>query len=102
MKKAVTKFKELSILKKFLLLLFISFVITVLIAYNWIINSIYHYLVETLGIPYLSSISGLPIDTIDWLLITLPFYLKIIPIFIFLPIVVIIIIKKKRTKSSVL
>ena len=73
-------------------------VIIFAIVYNWIVNLFYYYLIETLGVPYISSISGLTAYTIYWLLITLPFYLKIIPTAIFLPIVPIIIIKKKRAK----
>ena len=83
---------------KSLLLFIVLIVIIFAIVYNWIVNLFYYYLIETLGVPYISSISGLTTDTIDWLLITLPFYLKIIPIVIFLPIVSIIIIKKKRAK----
>jgi len=83
---------------KSLLLFIVLIVIIFAIVYNWIVNLFYYYLIETLGVPYISSISGLTADTIDWLLITLPFYLKIIPIVIFLPIVSIIIFKKKRAK----
>ena len=82
-------------INKSLLLFIVLIVIIFTIVYNWIVNWFYYYLIETLGVPYISSISGLTADTIDWLLITLPFYLKIIPIVIFLPIVSIIIIKKK-------
>ena len=85
-------------INKSLLLFILLIVIIFAIVYNWIVNLFYYYLIETLGVPYISSISGLTADTIDWLLITLPFYLKIIPIVIFLPIVSIIIIKKKRAK----
>ena len=92
----LSKFSKLSTFKKIVLILFVLFGVF----WYWATKTFYYYIIHTLGIPQLSSISGFSVDTIDWLLITLPFYIKIVPIVIFLPIIVIIIIKKQRTKTT--
>ena len=89
---------KISAKKMILLLIVVVIIIPITIIYNWSINWIFYYLIDTLGIPYISSISGLSIDTIEWMIITLPFYLKILPIIIFIPIGIIIFIKKKWKK----
>ena len=102
MRNITNKFKELSTLKKFLLLIVILIAVIAIVievVYYWIIKNIYHYLVQTLGIPYLSSITGISADTIDWILFSLPFYFIIICLIIFLPIIIIIIFKKKKKKN---
>jgi len=92
----LSKFSKLSTVKKIVLIMFVLFGVF----WYWATKTFYYYIIHTLGIPQLSSISGFSVDTIDWLLITLPFYIKIVPIVIFLPIIVIIIIRKQRTKKS--
>ena len=96
MKKLLSKFNKLSSLKKIALLMFILFGLF----WYWATRTFYYYIIHTLGLPKLSAILGVSIDTIDWLLFRLPFYFKIICSIIFLPIISIIIIKKKRNKIT--
>ena len=44
----------------------------------WATNSFYYYILNIIGVPQLSSLTGISIDTINWILFTLPFYFKII------------------------
>ena len=93
------KFKGLSTLKKILLLIVILIAVIAIVIevlYYLLIKNIYHYLVQTLGIPYLSSITGISADTIDWILFSLPFYFIIICLIIVLPIIFIIILKNRK------
>jgi len=102
MKNITNKFKELSTLKKFLLLIVILIAVIAIVIevlYYLIIKYVYHYLVQTLGIPYLSSITEISADTIDWILFSLPFYFIIICLIIFLPIIFIIIRKNRKKKT---
>ncbi len=102
-KNITNKFKEFSSFKKILLLIVILFAIIAIIIevlYYLVIKNSYHYVVQTLGIPYLSSITGLSAYTIDWILFSLPFYFIIICLVIFLPIIIIIIIKKRKKTDT--
>ena len=92
----LSKFSKLSTVKKIVLIMFVLFGVF----WYWATKTFYYYIIHTLGIPQLSSISGFSVDTIDWLFITLPFYIKIVTIVIIFPIIAIIIIRKKRTKKS--
>jgi len=97
MKKLLSKIKNLSTMKKVALIILILFGLF----WYWATNAFYYYLIYTIGIPQLSSISGFSIDTLDWILFKLPFYFKIVSILIFLPIVLIIIFNKKKKRQSV-
>ena len=91
----LSKFKQLSRLKKIVLIMFLLFPLF----WYWATNSFYYYILNIIGVPQLSSLTGLSIDTINWILFTLPFYFKIIFIIAFsLLIILIIWKKKKRTK----
>ena len=87
-----TKFKQLSPLKKIALISFILFGLF----WYWANKTIYYYIIHTLGIPQLSSIIGISTDTLNWIFFILPFYFKLISMIIFLPIILFIIIKKKK------
>ena len=92
----LSKFKQLSPIKKIALIMFVLFG---LFCY-WATHTFYYYIINTLGIPQLSSISGLSVDTLDWILFRLPFYFKIIGAIISIPIILIIILNKRRKKNS--
>jgi hypothetical protein len=92
----LSKFKQLSPLKKIALILFGLFGLF----WYWATKTIYYYIIHTLGIPQLSSITGIPMYTLDWILFKLPFYFKLIPIIIFLPIILLIIFKKKKSNKN--
>ena len=92
MKKLLSKFKNLSPIKKIALIIFVLFGLF----WYWAAHTFYNYIIHTLGIPQLSSISGVSVDTIDWILFRLPFYFKIICLIIFLPIILILILKKRK------
>ena len=92
----LSKFKKLSPIKKIALIMFVLFGLF----WYWATKTFYYYIIHTLGIPQLSSISGVSADTIDWILFRLPFYFKIICLLIFLPIILIIILKKRKKKIS--
>ena len=92
----LSKFKKLSTLKKIVLIMFVLFGLF----WYWATKTFYYYIIHTLGIPQLSSISGVSADTIDWILFRLPFYFKIIGAIISIPIILIIIFNKRRKKSS--
>ena len=92
----LSKFKKLSPIKKIALIMFVLFGLF----WYWATKTFYNYIIHTLGIPQLSSISGVSADTIDWILFRLPFYFKIICVIIFLPIILIIILNKRRKKNS--
>ena len=92
----LSKFKQLSPLKKIALIMFVLFGLF----WYWATHTFYYYIIHTLGIPQLSSISGVSVDTIDWMLFRLPFYFKIICVIIFLPIILIIILKKRRKETQ--
>ena len=94
MKGLLSKLKNLSTIKKIALIMFLLFGLF----WYWATNAFYYYVIYTIGIPQLSSISGFSIDTLDWILFKLPFYFKIGSILIFLPIVLIIIFKKKNKR----
>ena len=96
MKKIISKFKNLSTLKKIVLIFVILFSIT----FYWATHALYNYLIYTLGIPQIVSISGFSADTIEWALFKLPFYFKVISIIIFLPILLIIFLKKRKKEST--
>ena len=91
----LVKFIQLSPLKKTVLIMFVLFILF----WYWGTHTFYSYIIHTLGIPKLSSISGVSVDTIDWILFRLPFYFKVISVIIFLPIILIIIFKKRRKKA---
>ena len=92
----LSKFKQLSPIKKIALIMFVLFG---LFCY-WAIHTFYYYIINTLGIPQLSSISGVSVDTLDWILFRLPFYFKIICAIILIPIILIIILNKRRKKNA--
>ena len=92
----LSKFKKLSPLKKIVLIMFVLFGLF----WYWATKTFYYYIIHTLGIPQLSSISGVSADTIDWILFRLPFYFKIIGAIISIPIILIIILNKRRKKNS--
>ena len=94
MKKLLSKFKQLSPIKKIALIMFVLFGLF----WYWATQTFYYYIIHTLGIPQLSSISGISVDTIDWILFRLPFYFKIIWLIIFLPIILIIFLNKRKKK----
>jgi len=100
MKKLFSKFKNLSTIKKMALIVFVLFVILFSLFWYWVTNTFYYYLIHTIGIPQLSSISGISVDTIDWIIYKFPLYFKVISILIFLPIILLIIFKKKRKKNN--
>ena len=100
MKKLFSKFKNLSTIKKMALIMFVLFVVLFSLFWYWVTNMFYYYLIQTIGIPQLSSILGISVDTIDWILYILPLYFKVISILIFLPIILFIIFKKKRKKIT--
>lgn len=91
----LTKFKQLSPIKKIALISFILFGLF----WYWATKTMYYYIIHSLGIPQLSSIIGIPIDTLNWIFFTLPFYFKLFSIIIFAPIILILIILKKKKKS---
>ena len=92
----LSKFKQLSPIKKIALIMFILFGLL----WYWATHTFYNYIIHTLGIPQLSSISGVSVDTLDWILFRLPFYFKIICAIILIPIILIIILNKRRKKNS--
>ena len=92
----LSKFKQLSPIKKIALIMFVLFGLF----WYWGTHTFYYYIINTLGIPQLSSISGVSVDTIDWILFRLPFYFKIICLIIFLPIILILILKKRKKKNA--
>ena len=91
-----SKFKKLSVLKKVVLIMFILFGLF----WYWATKTFYYYIIHTLGIPQLSTISGVSVDTLDWILFRLPFYFKTIGAIISIPIIIIIILNKRRKKNS--
>ena len=92
----LSKFKKLSPLKKIVLIMFVLFGLF----WYWATHTFYNYIIHTLGIPQLSTISGVSVDTLDWILFRLPFYFKIIGAIISIPIILIIILNKRRKKKS--
>ena len=92
----LSKFKKLSPIKKIALIMFVLFGLF----WYWATKTFYYYIIQTIGIPQLSSISGVSEYTIDWILFRFPFYFKIICLIIFLPIILIIILKKKKKNST--
>ena len=96
MKKFLSNFNNLSIIKKMALIMFVLFSLFL----YWATNAFYYYLIHTIGIPQLSIILGFTMGTLDWILYKLPFYFKVVSIIIFLPIVIIIIIMKKKKKKQ--
>ena len=96
MKKLLSKFKNLSTIKKIALIIFVLFGLF----WYWATNAFYYYIIHTLGIPQLSSFTGISVGTIDWILYRFPIYFKIISIIIFFPIILLIIFKKKRKNST--
>ena len=96
MKKFLSKFKKLSPIKKTALIMFFLFGLF----WYWATKTFYYYIIYTLGIPQLSSMLGVSVDTIDWILFRLPFYFKIICLIIFLPIILILILKKRKKKNA--
>ena len=91
----LSKFNQLSPLKKIVLIMFLL----IPLIWYWGTNSFYYYILNTIGVPQLSALTGLSIDTISWILFTLPFYFKIISIIVFSLFIILIIWKKnKRTK----
>ena len=92
----LSKFKQLSPIKKIALIMFVLFGLF----WYWATHTFYYYIINTLGIPQLSSISGVSEDTLDWILFRLPFYFKIIGAIISIPIILIIILNKRRKKNS--
>ena len=92
----LSKFKQLSPIKKIALIMFVLFGLF----WYWATHTFYYYIINTLGIPQLSSISGVSVDTLDWILFRLPFYFKIIGAIISIPIILIIILNKRRKKNS--
>ena len=49
--------------------------------------------------PQIASIFGSSVETVEWVIIKLPFYFQVIPAIIILPIFLIIFFKKKRKKK---
>ena len=92
----LSKFKKLSPIKKIALIMFVLFGLF----WYWLTNALYYYIIHTLGIPQLSSISGVSIDTIDWIFFRLPIYFTIISFIIFFPIILIIYFNKKKNESN--
>ena len=92
----LSKFKKLSPIKKTALIMFVLFGLF----WYWATKTFYYYIIQTIGIPQLSSILGVSEYTIDWILFRFPFYFKIICLIIFLPIILIIILKKRKKKKS--
>ena len=88
----IDKFNKLSLIKKIVLIMFVLFGLF----WYWLTNTLYYYIIHTLGIPQLSSISGVSIGTIDWILFRLPIYFTIISFIIFFPIILIIYLNKKK------
>ena len=91
----LSKFKKLSPIKKIALIMFVLFGLF----WYWATKTFYYYIIQTIGIPQLSSISGISVDTLEWILFRIPFYFKIICFITFLPIILIIILKKRRKKN---
>ena len=96
MNKLLSKFKKLSPIKKIVLIMFILFGLFWYLA----TKTLYYYIIHTLGIPQLSSILGVSVDTMDWILFRIPFYFKIICLIIFLPIILIIFLNKRKKKRK--
>ena len=92
----LSKFKQLSPIKKIALIMVVLFGLF----WYWATHTFYYYIINTLGIPQLSSISGVSVDTLDWILFRLPFYFKIICAIILIPIILIIILNKRKKKNS--
>ena len=92
----IDKFNKLSLIKKIVLIMVVLFA---LFCY-WLTNTLYYYIIHTLGIPQLSSITGISIDTIDWVLFRLPIYFTIISFIIFSPIILINYFNKKKNDSN--
>ena len=92
----LSKFKKLSPIKKIALIMFVLFGLF----WYWATKTFYYYIIQTIGIPQLSSILGVSEYTIDWILFRFPFYFKIICLIIFLPIILIIILKKKNSTKE--
>jgi len=74
--KFLSKFSKLSTPKKIVLILFISFGLF----WYWLTNQFYYYIINILGVPQLSSLLGVSVNTINWILFRLPFYFKIVSI----------------------
>ena len=91
----LSKFKKLSPIKKIALIMFVLFGLF----WYWATHTFYNYIIHTLGIPQLSAISGVSVDTLEWILFRIPFYFKIICLILFIPIILIIILKKRRKKN---
>ena len=69
-----SKFRKLSLLKKIVLIIVLLFPILL-----WRVkNYLYHYILNIIGIPQISSITGLSTESINWILFTLISYIKII------------------------
>ena len=92
----IDKFNKLSLIKKIVLIMFVLFGLFM----YWLTNTLYYYIIHTLGIPQLSSISGVSIGTIGSILFRLPIYFTIISFIIFFPIILIIYFNKKKNESN--
>ena len=93
----LSKFKKLSPIKKIALIMVVLFGLF----WYWATKTFYYYIIHTIGIPQLSSLTGVSEYSIDWILYRLPFYCKLIGLIIALPIILIIFLnkrKKQRTK----
>ena len=86
------KFKKLSTLKKLVLLIIIMFSLL----WYWFTKYLYHYFINTIGVPQLSNLTGISSDKINFILFSLPFYIK--SMFAILGLLVIILILWKKNK----
>ena len=92
----LSKFKKLSPIKKIALIMIVLFGLF----WYWVTKTFYYYIIHTIGIPQLSSLTGVSEYSIDWMLFRLPFYLKIICLIIFFPIILIIFLNKRKKKRK--
>ena len=91
MKEVFSKIKKLSTIKKIALVIIVLFSLSI----YGLANSIYYHMIHTIGISKFSSITGISIDTTDWIFFQLPFFFKVGSILILVPIIFLFIIKKK-------
>ena len=90
------KFKRLSVLKKLVLLIIIMFSLF----WYWLTKYLYHYFIDKIGVPQLSNLTGISTHKINFILFTLPFYIKLIFSILGLLVIILILWKKSLTNNT--
>ena len=87
------KFKRLSILKK--LALFIIIIFSLL--WYWVAKYLYNYFINIIGIPQISHLTGISTHKINFIIFSLPFYIKFMVAILGLLVIILILWKKNKS-----